>query len=455
MSDSASILIVDDEKNIRRTLSMVLQGEGFDVRQAESAEEGLKLLTAWPFDVLFLDVQLPGMNGLELLRQMKQSDASVDVIMMSGHASLSDAVEATRLGAYDFLEKPIDRERLLVTLRNALDRRRLALRVAQLQEGGGNSEMIGSSPAIERLRQEIKQVAPTKARVLITGESGVGKELVASAIHFWSDRSEKPFVKVNCAAIPAELIESELFGHERGSFSGASSRKRGQFELANGGTIFLDEIGDMSFSAQAKVLRVLQNGEVCRVGSEQVINVDVRVISATNKNLKEAVEKGQFRDDLYFRLNVVPLWVPPLRERLDDVPLLVNAFLAQVAKEYGMKKKGIIDDALRALSGYHYPGNIRELRNTCERLAIMGSDPIRLSDLPEDMLPAPSALPEQTNSIAPGTMKLHEFRQVTERSYIEATLKSFGWNVSKTAEALDVERTNLHKKIKKYGLDRE
>ncbi len=455
MSTLASVLVVDDEKNIRRTLAMVLQGEDYEVLQAQSAEEGLRLLKGRPFDVVILDVQLPGISGVEMLRQIKSTDSQAEVIMMSGHASLTDAVEATRLGAFDFLEKPIERERLLVTLRNSLERRTLSLKVQELQESGNAYEMLGDSQAMKRLRREIDMVAPTKGRVLILGESGVGKELVARAVHALSERAAKPFVKVNCAAIPSELIESELFGHEKGSFSGAVQRKKGQFEIADGGTIFLDEIGDMSASAQAKVLRVLQSGEVCRVGGERYMVVDVRVIAATNKNLREEVDAGRFRQDLYFRLEVVPIMVPPLRERLDDVPLLVNAFIGQISQEYGRKVKAISPEAMDALCHYHYPGNIRELRNLCERLVIMASDPVSVTDLPDYVSPRLEPSMSQAANVAAGSMNLRDFRLATERAYIESTLRAYGWNVSKTAEVLGVERTNLHKKIKRYDLDRE
>ncbi|OIP32280.1 MAG: Fis family transcriptional regulator [Deltaproteobacteria bacterium CG2_30_63_29] len=449
------VLIVDDEKNIRRTLSMVLEGEDYDVLQAQTAEEGLRLLEGRQFDVVLLDVQLPGINGLEMLRRIRESDNEVDVIMMSGHASLANAVEATRLGAFDFFEKPLDRERVLLTLRNCLARRNLALRVQELQDKGGIFEMIGESSAMKQLRREIEKVGPTKGRVLITGESGVGKELVARAVHAISERSSRAFVKVNCAAIPAELIESELFGHERGSFSGATQRKRGKFEIADQGTIFLDEIGDMSLSAQAKVLRILQNGEMSRVGSERPLSVDVRVIAATNKDLQSAVQAQTFRDDLFYRLNVVPIYVPPLRERLADVPLLLNAFLSELSKEYGNRKKDITQEVVEALTNYNWPGNIRELRNLCERLIIMGADPIGLGDLPEYITPSREASSEHMSAIPAGSMSLRDFRHATERSYIESTLRAYGWNVSKTSEVLGVERTNLHKKIKKYDIDRD
>lgn len=461
---AANILVVDDEKNIRRTLSMVLQDEDHEVECAESAEEGLRVLSEHSFDILILDVQMGGMSGLEMLERVKASENAPEVIMMSGHATLSDAVSATRLGAFDFVEKPIDRERLLLTVRNCMEKRYLMLKVARLEhDDAKHLGMIGESAAMQRVRNTVERVAPTKGKVLILGESGVGKDLVARAIHALSERAKKTFIKVNCSAIPSELIESELFGHEKGSFTGALNRKRGLFEMADGGSIFLDEIGDMSLSAQAKVLRVLQNGEFTRVGSEKLSHVDVRVIAATNKNLKEAVDAETFRDDLYFRLNVVPIEVPPLRERLADVPLLVNAFLAQLCQEYGRDTLQIDERAMRVLCKYDYPGNIRELRNLCERFVIMASNPVSVVDLPEDML-----FDQEINEvviatqsqglepmIAPGSMTLRDFRLLSERAYIEETLKQYGWNVSKTADILGMERTNLHKKIKKYALERE
>ncbi|MFA5624686.1 MAG: sigma-54 dependent transcriptional regulator [Bradymonadales bacterium] len=459
---TANILVVDDEKNIRRSLSMVLQDEDHEVETAESAEEGLRILSEHSFDILILDVQMGGMSGLEMLEHVKAAENAPEVIMMSGHATLSDAVNATRLGAFDFVEKPIDRERLLLTVRNCMEKRYLMLKVARLEsDEGKHLGMIGESAAMQKVRTAVERVAPTKGKVLILGESGVGKDLVARAIHSLSDRAKKTFIKVNCSAIPSELIESELFGHEKGSFTGAVNRKRGLFEMADGGSIFLDEIGDMSLPAQAKVLRVLQNGEFTRVGSEKLSRVDVRVIAATNKNLKEAVDAGTFRDDLYFRLNVVPIEVPPLRERLEDVPLLANAFLAQLSQEYGRETLEVDDKAMAALCKYDYPGNIRELRNLCERLVIMASNPVTLLDLPEDLqieeelsdVSDVDAVDIQT-MIEPGSKSLRDFRLISEKAYIEATLLQNGWNVSKTADILGMERTNLHKKIKRFGLER-
>lgn len=488
---NANILVVDDEKNICRTVSMVLMGEDYEVDTASSAEEGLEMLNDHVYDVALLDVQMTGMSGLEMLERIHQTEAAPEVIMMSGHAMLTDAVNATRLGAFDFLEKPLDRERLLLTVRNACERHFLSQKVERLENTDERyCGMIGESAAMQKVRKAVSVVGPTKGKVLILGESGVGKDLVARSIHALSDRAKRSFVKVNCSAIPSELIESELFGHEKGSFTGAAIKKRGLFEMADGGTIFLDEIGDMSLAAQAKVLRVLQNGEFTRVGGEKLSFVDVRVIAATNKDLKKAVAEGTFREDLYFRLNVVPIEVPPLRERLDDVPLLIEAFLSQIATEYSRTPLTVSDKAMNILTKYTYPGNIRELRNLCERFVIMCQDIITVADLPEDILeavesqpsekasrvlqaisaePAPQISQSNDNgdgedflkrlaSVKPGTVTLREFRAMAEHAFIKATLNVTGQSVSKAADLLGIERTNLHKKIKKYespngGLD--
>ena len=475
---NGNILVVDDEKNICRTVCMVLQGEDYEVDSAFSAEEGLELLNAHNYDVMLVDVQMTGMSGLEMLEHVRQIEAHPEIIMMSGHAALTDAVNATRLGAFDFLEKPLDRERLLLSVRNATERRFLTQKVESLQTSDDRyCGMIGESPAMQKIRKAVQVVGPTKGKVLILGESGVGKDLVARSIHALSDRAKRSFVKVNCSAIPSELIESELFGHEKGSFTGAAIKKRGLFEMADGGTIFLDEIGDMSLAAQAKVLRVLQNGEFTRVGGEKLSFVDVRVIAATNKDLKKAVAEGTFREDLYFRLNVVPIEVPPLRERLSDVPLLLNAFLNQIAGEYGRQPLTVSDRAMDILTRYNYPGNIRELHNLAERFVIMCQDMVTIGDLPEDIMdsvdveatkksihllqaiipdmPRPASNDEddflaRLSKVKPGAVSLREFRGMAENAFIKATLKICGQNVAKAADMLGIERTNLHKKIKKY-----
>ena len=440
------------------------KGEGFAVEEASSGEEALARLPDIGADVMLLDVQLPGMSGLETLERLRTNRASggppkssrapaepphPTVIMISGHATLADAVRAVKAGAYDLLEKPLDRERLLVTIRNALERRAMASEVAGLRAlADERFEMVGRSAPMQALYAQIVKVAPTRTRVLITGESGTGKELIARAVHRESPLRDQPFVKVNCAAIPPELIESELFGHERGAFTGATARKRGLFEMADGGTIFLDEIGDMILSAQAKVLRVLQSGEFTRVGGEQTFKVDVRVIAATNRDLQAAVTAGQFREDLYFRLAVVPLRAPPLRDRADDIPLLCAAFIESTCRENGMRQKPISDEAVAMLAAYPWPGNVRELRNVIERLVILSEESIGVGDLPEEILAeversrreraAPgggstSALPRIELPPEARALPLREFRDHVEREYIRAKLDENGWNISRTA----------------------
>ncbi len=462
---SATILVVDDEKNIRRTLRMVLEGEGFEVEEAESAERGLAILEQGAIDLVILDVRLETMSGIEALEKIRARPewSRLPVLMISGHASVGEAVHAVRSGATDFFEKPLDRDRVLVSVRNALEKDQLEREVRRLRaDAEKRYEMIGESPVMKQLYADIEKVAPTKGRVLITGESGTGKELLARAIHRLSPRHDGPFVKVNCAAIPGELIESELFGYERGAFTGAQGRRKGMFELADGGTLFLDEIGDMSLSAQAKVLRALQSGEITRVGSERSVAVDVRVLAATNKDLERAVAEGQFREDLYFRLNVVPLRSPSLRERREDIPALAAAFLRDFCEENGLKLKPIDPDVLDRLRHKPWPGNVRELRNVVERMAILSGDRITLEDLPPDgklaqaaaAESAPEGLPE--GAFEEGRrLTLREYRDRAERRYIQATLEACEWNISKAAAMLGVERTNLHKKMRALGLRRD
>jgi two-component system, NtrC family, nitrogen regulation response regulator NtrX len=468
-----SVLVVDDEKNIRRTLSMVLTGEGFKVLEADSAERALEVLSdpEQPVDVAIFDLKLPGMSGLQALERLRADEATkhIPVVVVSGHATVHDAVLAIKLGASDFFEKPLSRERVLVSVQNAIRTARLSRAVERMRaELEARYEMIGTSAPIQKLFAEIDKVAPTKASVLITGESGTGKELVSRAIHRLSPRKDAPFIKVNCAAIPRELIESELFGHERGSFTGAQGRKRGFFEQAHGGTLFLDEIGDMDLTAQAKVLRALQNGEVVRVGSEHVIHVDVRVLAATNKDLGKEVQNGSFREDLFFRLDVFPIRVPALRERRLDVPLLAAAFVTLFCQENGLREKKIDPGVFEALQRRKFPGNVRELKNVVERAAILSSDVITVADLPEDPHVSPfedeheaepddSLHPPLTTPLprVPGAqLTLREFREGAERTYIVDTLKALDWNISKAAVVLGVERTNLHKKIRAYGIKR-
>ncbi len=454
-----TILVVDDEKNIRRTLRMVLEPEGYAVAEAESAEEALKTLEAEPVDLGLFDVRLPGMDGLTLLSRARELWRDLPVIVISGHAETPDVVEAMKRGALDFFSKPVDRDRVLVSVRNALARRSLEEKVKDLsaRERRFGDEMLGESSALGRLREEIAKVAPTNGRVLVVGESGTGKELIAQEIHRLSRRSAGPFVKVNCAAIPSELIESELFGHEKGSFSGAASRRRGQFEVAHGGTLFLDEIGDMSLPAQAKVLRALQTGEVTRIGSERPFTVDVRIVAATNKDLEAEVREATFREDLFFRLNVVPLRAPPLRERLEDVPILAERFLQLAVRENSMRPKPVDPEVYRRLEQYRWPGNVRELRNVCERMAIMSGERVTAGDVPDYVGPragAERAEPGNADLSRYGEVPLRELRELVERDYILKKLEEHDWNITQAAQALGVERTNLHKKIKQHGLSR-
>ncbi len=477
-----TILVVDDEKNIRRTLSLVLEGEGYRVIGAESAEVALQILGSpnTPVDLAIFDVKLPQMSGLEALERIRREEATKDtpIIVISGHATVNDAVHAIKLGASDFFEKPLARERVLVSVKNVLEAAQAKRALAAVsQEQLAKYEMIGKSAPMQRVFHEIEKVAPTRASVLITGESGTGKELIARAVHRLSPRKDEPFVKVNCAAIPRELIESELFGHEKGAFTGAQNKRRGFFEQAHGGTIFLDEIGDMDLVAQAKVLRALQSGEISRVGSEHVIHVDVRVLAATNKDLGKAVETGEFREDLFFRLNVFPLRSPSLRERVEDIPLLAHSFMQGFAKENGTKPKPMDDAVIQALVARKWPGNVRELKNVVERMAILSGDRVTIADLPEDPHESPFGEEEAaaaadaaqgesfgedepetastTKAPVPGQyLTLREYREQTERKYIVDTLKLTGWNISRTAVVLGVERTNLHKKIRGYQIKR-
>ncbi len=468
---SPTVLVVDDEKNIRRTLEMVLSGEGYRVLEAGSAEDALSTLSNpdQPVDLAIFDLKLPGMSGLEALEKLRADETHGDlpVVVISGHATVHDAVNAIKLGAADFFEKPLNRERILVSVRNSIRTARLSRTVEQMRaELEARYEMIGTSAPIQRLFQDIDKVAPTKASVLITGESGTGKELVSRAIHRLSPRKDAPFIKVNCAAIPRELIESELFGHEKGSFTGAMAKKRGFFEQAHGGTLFLDEIGDMDLAAQAKVLRALQNGEIVRVGSEHIIHVDVRVLAATNKELSKEVAAGNFREDLFFRLDVFPIKAPALRERKDDIALLAGSFVHAFCNENGLKPKKIDPAVYEALSRRKWPGNVRELKNVVERAAILSSDVITIADLPEDPHQSPFEDDDADEALDRGTppppmasasgerMTLRAYRETAERSYIIDTLKAFEWNISKASVALGVERTNLHKKIRAYGIKR-
>ena len=437
------ILIVDDEPAIQSTLRGVLEDEGYRVTAIGSVAEETP-------DLVFLDIWMSGMDGLETLEKIKRVRSDATVVMISGHGTIETAVKATKLGAYDFIEKPLSLEKTLLTATRALEHARLERDNAQLRERLDLEwDIVGQGAAVQALRQQIATAAPTNGRVLIHGENGSGKELVARAIHQHSTRAAEPFVEVNCAAIPEELIESELFGHEKGAFTGAVARRRGKFELANGGTLFLDEIGDMTLKTQAKVLRALEEQAFERVGGKDTIKVDVRVIAASNKNLPELIERGGFRDDLFYRLNVIPIEVPPLHERKEDIPLLINHFIGRFAAENGKRVKTISVEALAYFQCYDWPGNVRELRNMVERLVIMtpgaiiGTDDLPAPLRPKDLAAGGDSSRERT---------LKEAREAFERAYILGELRSNDWNMTHTAERLGIERSHLYRKIKAYSI---
>jgi len=455
---------------------MILEYEGYQFVGAVSGQDGLTTIQRERPDAVLLDIKMPGMDGMEVLRKIHALDESLPVIMISGHGSTATTVEAIKSGAVDYFEKPLSTERVIVTLRNVLKQSELSAENRDLKVAmESRYEIVGQSPALRGVLESVQRSAPTNATVLLLGESGVGKELVARTIHRNSPRAGQRFVQVNCAAIPEELIESELFGHEKGSFTGATEKQVGKFEQADRGTIFLDEVGDMSQKTQAKVLRVLQEQEVERLGSARTIKVDVRVIAATNKNLEEAIERGEFREDLYFRLNVIPIVVPPLRDRREDIPRLVQHFAKRTAEEHNLKPKRFEPSAMDVLSRYRWRGNIRELRNTVERLMIMTpADAVRVEDLPPDIrnaeasvartsapVPAPAAENTPANSVPKtdgqpaGAGTLREFKDAAERAYLVQKLRENNWNISKTAEIIDTPRSNLYKKLEQYGIKQE
>ena len=449
------ILVVDDEPGIRQALGQLLEYEGYEVKTATGGAEGITIYDSFRPQLVFLDVKMAGLDGLEVLKRLRQADPNATVVMISGHATIQTAVEATQLGAYDILEKPLDTDRVLVLLRNAFETRLLSEENERLRETiESRYEIVGRTYGIRALLERIDKVAGTPARVLITGENGTGKELEARAIQRGSLRAKKPFVEVNCAAIPSELIESELFGHMKGSFTGAITDRAGKFEQADGGTLFLDEIGDMSLSAQAKVLRVLQDGVVTRIGGSKPIQVDVRVLAATNKNLEEEIANSRFREDLFYRLNVVPITVPALRERREDIEPLVVYFLQQFAARDGLPARGITDEALVRLSALDWPGNVRELRNTVERLVILASAATIAAADVDRLVGKRSAEPAGLGHLVDCTT-FEEFKVAAERAFLLAKLRAFDWNVSETARALDMPRSNLYKKIERYALTRE
>jgi two-component system nitrogen regulation response regulator NtrX len=439
------ILIVDDEESIRRSLAGILSDEGFETGTATDGEDALKALREGSEipGVVLLDIAMPGRDGVEILAEIRQAWPGLPVVMMSGHGTIETAVRATQLGAFDFIEKPLSVEKLLLTLRHALDRSRLERENRKLRaESIRAHEILGESEPVKKLKQQIQVAAPTNGWVLITGENGTGKEMVAKQIHVQSKRAEKPFVEVNCAAIPEELIESELFGHEKGAFTGAIAQKRGKFELANEGTIFLDEIADMSLRTQAKILRILQEHKFERVGGTDTIDVDVRVIAASNKSLEREIQEGHFREDLYYRLNVIPFHVPPLRERREDLPILAEAFVEEFCAESGAKRKQITPGTMSRLQAYGWPGNVRELRNLMERLVLMtpGSK-IRAEDLPQNL-----GEREQREDVEGVT--LEAARKDFEREFLIARLTENDWNISRTAEGIGMARESLSRKVR-------
>lgn len=453
---SEKILVVDDEESIRSSLAGILEDEDFSISFAHDGLNALEIVRKNMPDLVILDIWMPNMDGLETLKKLKEINPSLTVIMMSGHGTIETAVRATKMGAFDFIEKPLSLEKILVTVRNALGMSRLQAENFSLRElAYGDREMTGNSPLMKKLKEQIELVAPSNASVLIIGENGTGKELVARSIHFSSTRGDKPFVEINCAAIPEELIESELFGHEKGAFTGAVAQKKGKFDLADGGTIFLDEIGDMSLKTQAKVLRILQERKFERVGGTKTIEVDVRVVAATNKILEDEIKAGNFREDLYYRLNVVPFTVPPLRARREDIPLLADHFLEKCCRQEGRELKKITLQAIELMKNYDWPGNVRELKNMVERMVIMTPGTvIDVADLPVNMSFSEGGgdSSHRLESVLEHAT-LREAREEFEKEFILQKLEENQWNVSKTAEVIELERSNLYRKMKSYGID--
>ena len=455
----ARILVIDDEPAIRETMRMTLEYDGHECLTAGSGQEGLTLAERENPDLVFLDIKMPGLDGLEVLSRLRGMNEALPVVMVSAHGTATTALEAGRLGAFRFIEKPLSKDYVLDAVREGLELGTLRRENRTLRSAlETRHQLIGEGVALKQIMDQVRRASPTNATVLILGESGVGKELIARAIHRNSLRAKERFVQVNCAAIPEELIESELFGHERGAFTGATEKQVGKFEMADRGTIFLDEVGDMSAKTQAKVLRVLQEGEVERLGSSRTIKVDVRVIAATNKDLEEEISAGRFREDLYFRLSVIPISVPPLRERLDDIPALVQHFSAQFSRENNRRPARFSPSALDVLRQARWRGNIRELRNVVERLLIMGDrDTIEADDVRNvvraDPRPAASTAPTSAGAARPATLR--EFKDWSERAFLVDKLREFGWNISKTAEMIDTPRSNLYKKLEQYGIKQE
>lgn len=448
------ILVVDDEQAIRQTLKEILSFEGYAVDTAENGKDGLAMLTDNLYDVVLSDIKMPGMDGMEFLAKTNEIAPDLPVIMISGHGSIEVAVESVRKGAYDFITKPPDLNRLLITIKNAIDKSNLVVETKILKRKVSKTkDIVGDTPSISKIKQTIEKVAPTDARVLITGENGTGKELVARWLHEKSHRSAAPFIEVNCAAIPSELIESELFGHEKGAFTTAIKQRIGKFEQANGGTLFLDEIGDMSMSAQAKVLRAIQEGTITKVGGDKQQKVDVRIVAATNKNLSEEIDKGNFRLDLYHRLSVILIHVPTLNERADDIPVLAEKFLREICEESGQPLKPFTSDALQELKAVNWSGNIRELRNVIERLVILCDKKITADDVLSFSNPSQAIKGQEVVDVSKHD-KFQDFKDYSEKIFLEYKLNQNNWNVAKTAAQIDIQRSHLYNKIEKYGLKR-
>ena len=450
----ANILLIDDEKSIRKTLKEILEYEGYVVDEAQDGAEGYKMIQEGDYDIVLCDIKMPKMDGMEVLEKAGHSNPDVPFIMISGHGTLETAVEAVKKGAFDYVAKPPDLNRLLITIRNALDKSNLITETKVLKRKVTKTrEIIGESPAIQKIKETIERVAPTDARVLITGDNGTGKELVARWIHEKSNRANGPLIEVNCAAIPSELIESELFGHEKGAFTSAIKQRIGKFESATGGTLFLDEIGDMSLSAQAKVLRALQENKIIRVGGDKEISVDVRVVAATNKDLLHEVDMGNFRLDLYHRISVILIHVPSLNERTDDIPLLTERFIKEICEDYGIPKKVITPKAMMEMQNIQFTGNIRELRNVIERLVILSDQKITEEDvIAYAQSPKSGGSPKD---LYERFEKFQDFKDYIEKEFIIFRLNKNNWNVSKTADELDIQRSHLYNKIEKYNLKRD
>jgi len=456
LNSKQTILITDDEKSIRNALREILEFEDYRILEAENGETALDIISEQPVDLIILDIKMKGMDGMEVLSRLKENQSEVPVIMISGHGTIKIAVEATKLGAYDFLEKPPDLNRLLISVRNALKNHALQRENRQIRTQLTEAyEIIGESPAIKHIKSVVEKVANSNSRVLITGENGTGKELIARALHSNSRRITGKFVDVNCAAIPAELLESELFGHEKGAFTGATKQRIGKFEQADGGTLFLDEIGDMSPDSQAKVLRALQENEIVRVGGNESIPVDVRVISATNKDLQAEIEEGNFREDLFHRLNVIPVHLPPLRERREDIALLTNSFLEKLSeKEIFYSGKFFSEEAIEALKNQDWPGNIRELQNAIERLLLLSpEDEITAGDV-EQFVTRKRSSRKQLERLVDEIESFHVFKEESEKLFLIKKLEKYDWNISATADAIQIQRSHMYNKIKKYDMEK-